>query len=190
MESKRCPDCDETKPLEGFSPWKKSKDGRYTYCRPCSAARTRASAARNREQNLAARRERRADPEYRRRELERDRQTRAANPELNRARIRRAHLRKYGLTVEEYDELLAQQGGCCAICRTDSTPDGRRFAIDHDHSCCPRERACGSCVRGLLCGKCNTAIGLLQEDPVLFSEAVRYLTATRKPRLRVVQEEQ
>jgi hypothetical protein len=74
--------------------------------------------------------------------------------------MRGRHLkRKYGLGPGEYEEVLEAQGGCCAICGTD-TPGGRgRFHVDHDHGCCPGEKACAECLRGLLCHRCNTDLG-------------------------------
>lgn len=51
----------------------------------------------------------------------------------------------YGLTPEQYDELLKRQGGKCAICR--ARPKSKRLAVDHDHGT-------GE-VRGLLCSRCN-----------------------------------
>lgn len=62
------------------------------------------------------------------------------------AAIHSAHIeRTYGLTAEEYDALLVQQGGRCAICR--SRPKSKRLAVDHNHKT-------GE-VRGLLCSRCN-----------------------------------
>lgn len=74
-------------------------------------------------------------------------------------------LRLYGLSSCDYDELLAKQGGACAICK--STPD-RPLVVDHCH-------ATGA-IRGLLCGRCNSAIGLLDDDPKRAASAVAYLT--------------
>jgi hypothetical protein len=51
----------------------------------------------------------------------------------------------YGLTAAEYDRLLAEQGGRCAICR--ARPKSKRLAVDHDHRT--------GAVRGLLCSRCN-----------------------------------
>jgi hypothetical protein len=71
---------------------------------------------------------------------------------------------KYGITYDEYDLLLEKQGGGCGICGS-KIPGGRgRFHIDHDHSCCPTEKTCGKCVRGLLCAHCNTKLGMLESD--------------------------
>lgn len=64
--------------------------------------------------------------------------------------------RRKGITRELYDDLLAEQGGVCGVCG--SPPKRVRLHVDHDHSCCPGPRACGKCVRGLLCVPCNTAI--------------------------------
>ena len=39
-----------------------------------------------------------------------------------------------------------------------------RLTVDHDHSCCPTNSSCEKCIRGILCHKCNTAAGLLDDD--------------------------
>jgi hypothetical protein len=76
------------------------------------------------------------------------------------------HLKKrYGLTLADYDALLAEQGGVCAICR--SPPTSIRLAVDHCH-------ATGT-VRGLLCTNCNQAIGKLNDSPELLRSAINYL---------------
>lgn len=81
---------------------------------------------------------------------------------------------KYGLTRVTYDAHLARQGGVCAVCETPPSGD-QPLRVDHDHECCDREGSCGKCVRGLLCDKCNLAIGLFGENPFALIEAVRYL---------------
>jgi hypothetical protein len=49
-------------------------------------------------------------------------------------------------------------------------------AIDHDHRCCPTSaKSCGQCVRGLLCGRCNAAAGLLKDSPDRAVSLARYL---------------
>jgi hypothetical protein len=72
--------------------------------------------------------------------------------------------RLYRLTLARYDEILAGQGGGCGICGTlTASYDGKAFAVDHDHRCCPARRlSCGYCVRGLLCGGCNGGLGLYE----------------------------
>ena len=98
---------------------------------------------------------------------------------------------KYGITYEDYLRMLEEQGGVCAICGTDK-PGGRgKFHIDHDHSCCPTEKTCGKCVRGLLCARCNTKLGVIEslwimkglaylQKWVILRRAERCLSITRK----------
>jgi hypothetical protein len=49
------------------------------------------------------------------------------------------------------------------------------LAVDHNHGCCPGEKSCGKCVRGLLCDNCNQAIGKFRDDPELLLKAAEYL---------------
>lgn len=95
----------------------------------------------------------------------------ARNPENVKAAARRNSrrhaLKRFGLTPEQYDSLVAAQGGCCCICRTDSPSKHGVFVVDHDH-------ATGA-VRGLLCVRCNTGIGMLGDDPEMLRRAMAYL---------------
>lgn len=86
--------------------------------------------------------------------------------------------KKYGIGADEYDALLKKQEGRCAICRTDQpggpTPTSS-FHVDHSHD--------DGRVRGLLCRACNTALGLLAEDPTRIS-ALLDLHRARRPHQR------
>jgi len=90
---------------------------------------------------------------------------------------RNYHLRRrYGITVEDYDRMFAEQGGVCAICR-----EAKAEHVDH----CHRTRR----VRGLLCFNCNGALGQFRDRPDLMVRAVAYLahhdgTLPRLPGLR------
>ena len=69
-------------------------------------------------------------------------------------------------STEWYEEKLKEQDGHCALC--DTKPNSRRLQVDHNHDCCPTSRGgnrktCGECTRGLLCEKCNTKIGYLEQ---------------------------
>lgn len=78
----------------------------------------------------------------------------AANPVAIAGYQRRTRLKnRYGLTEDDYDVLNEMQAGRCAICL--NVPDYRLF-VDHDH-------ATGK-VRGLLCSKCNGALGWLENN--------------------------
>lgn len=80
----------------------------------------------------------------------------------------------YGINAAQYAALLDAQEGGCAICGG-KNESGRAMAVDHDHACCPGNRACGRCVRGLLCSNCNMAIGLFKEDPERMTAAIAYI---------------
>lgn len=90
-------------------------------------------------------------------------------------------IHKYGITVEQHEAMLADQGGGCAICGG-PTKDGREFYVDHDHTCCSGERTCGNCVRGLLCGECNLGIGYLGDDAIRMERAIAYLRGANQAR--------
>ena len=70
---------------------------------------------------------------------------------------------KYGITLEDYQNLLKEQDNKCAICRRDEI----QFCIDHDH-------ITGK-TRGLLCHACNRAIGLLKENEQILINAINYV---------------
>jgi hypothetical protein len=90
------------------------------------------------------------------------------NPEVAAERIRRRNYKvAYGITVEEYDEMLVTQGGKCAICSADEPGGPGRWHVDHDHKT--------SKVRGLLCARCNRALGGFKDDPVILQSAIDYL---------------
>lgn len=77
--------------------------------------------------------------------------------------------RNYGITPERYSAAL-EQG--CEICG--SVVD--KLHVDHDHNCCgPRSRTCGECVRGLICGPCNRALGMFKDDVRSLESAIAYL---------------
>ena len=99
----------------------------------------------------------------------RKRERRAADPDKAKHVYRRDNLRrKFGITPHEYELLLNAQGGVCAICKRPS-PNGRRLAVDHNHNT--------GANRGLLCGACNMAIGLLELDPNWCDKAINYLSS-------------
>jgi Recombination endonuclease VII len=79
---------------------------------------------------------------------------------------RKAQLRRYGISLAEYDALLEKQGGACAICRKRSKG---RLCVDHCHVT--------GMVRGLLCNECNTALGYLKDDQASLVAALAYLGA-------------
>lgn len=83
-------------------------------------------------------------------------------------RSRRANLKHFfGITLEEYNEMLESQNGLCAICQRHHTEFKRNLAVDHDHHT--------GKIRGLLCGSCNSGLGKLQDDMDVLECAIVYL---------------
>lgn len=87
-------------------------------------------------------------------------------------KTRRSNLKQsYGITLEEYDAMLAAQGGVCGACGGVET--GRNaygvvsLAVDHDHET--------GKIRGLLCMKCNRALGLIGDSIEAAKNLLRYL---------------
>lgn len=78
-----------------------------------------------------------------------------------RQRLNTRYLRDFGITLEEYEVLLARQGGRCAICN--KKPGKRRLAVDHDHEVEELSEVRYS-VRGLLCRNCNEYLGHVGDD--------------------------
>lgn len=91
----------------------------------------------------------------------------------------------YGITRENFDAMLAAQGGGCAICGTTEPGGVGEWHVDHDHACCSTRRTCGNCNRGLLCGRCNIMLGYARDDTNLLASAIAYLRGTLVPPGRV-----
>ena len=76
----------------------------------------------------------------------------------------------YKITPEQYDSLLAAQGGGCAVCSATSN-----LCVDHDHACCAGPQTCGRCIRGILCRECNRAEGMVGGDPERLRNLANYI---------------
>jgi len=94
----------------------------------------------------------------------------------NKDRINEVRIKnKYDITPQQLDNLYAEQNDSCKICNTHKDENITHkgvLCIDHSHD--------NYEIRGLLCGKCNTAIGLLNDDPEILTKAVEYLKTKGK----------
>ena len=85
--------------------------------------------------------------------------------------------KRYNITLEKYFELFYLQNGLCAICGKPETTVYKnsclqsRLCIDHDHNT--------KKIRGLLCSKCNTALGHFKDDIEIIEKAILYLKKQR-----------
>ena len=150
LSMKVCGICKKEKPLEDYYFNGKNKDSLTVYCKPCIS-----------QYNKDNRKLRHQDPEVRAKEL------------LQKSENH--YKRRHNMTREGRDRYILEQGSICGICATDD-PGKRGWQLDHDHTCCPAEYSCSSCRRGILCVRCNTAIGLFDDNPEFIRKALDYLT--------------
>lgn len=99
-------------------------------------------------------------------QLERRRNDPEKYREMGRKSEHRRRLKRYGLTEEQYADLLLKQNNRCAICSTPIAA-GRHCHVDHDHST--------GKVRGVLCGHCNLMLGHAKDSTDVLLKAVEYL---------------
>lgn len=85
----------------------------------------------------------------------------------------------HGISLDDYERMLAAQGGVCANDGCGRSNAGREgdFIVDHDHQrgCHPDKGSCDTCRRDLLCHQCNVALGLLDDDQARLVGLVKYL---------------
>ena len=86
------------------------------------------------------------------------------NPE----KIKIASLKKYGITLDEYKDMLTIQFSGCTLCGKTIIENGKLLAVDHDHNT--------GKVRGLLCTNCNIMLGLAKDNLELLKKAIKYLS--------------
>lgn len=168
MTRKTCSKCKVEQPVEDFHHRASSKDGLYSYCKRCKSE--------------GDKRYRDAHPEMMR---ARDQRYRSANPDKHRKyqkTYRETHKptpaqqkkrwieRTYGLSIEAYIRMVVDQSNACLICQ-----ESTRLFVDHDH-------VTGE-IRGLLCVRCNTGLGMMRDSEGILLAAVTYL---RRAKLKAV----
>lgn len=172
-DEKWCRSCVTIKPRTAFGPQAATSDGLQVYCKACFASRYR--RRRDAEGLLSRPAEIPVDHKFCRscRQVlplsdwaRRQKSTDGYDSRCRScatARNRAYHIaRTYGMTVEEVDALVEAQGGACAICQVADA-----IHIDHDHTT--------GRVRGVLCFRCNAALGQFDEQPSYLLRAVSYL---------------
>jgi hypothetical protein len=119
-----------------------------------------------------------ADPVYRAKRIETAKAWHAANPERSAAMFKKSKSKacpikkrdyllrkKYGITFQDFVDILAEQNGACALCFKAPNPD-KQLHVDHCHDT--------GCVRGLLCHQCNWYLGKVDKDPSLLDRMKNY----------------
>lgn len=159
---KQCSKCLESKLLTEFNKRTISKDGLNPICRPCISILQSTPHIKNLRKEWA--------------KVNRDKllvQKRASRKKPHRVLVETDYrLRvKYGISLNDYDNMLKHQDNKCAICEQVETRERRgklqKLSVDHNHKT--------GKVRGILCDRCNLCIGQLEDNPQLFIKASNYL---------------
>ncbi len=159
-EGRLCRTCNSRKLDSDFGRDERSKDGLAWRCHACAKKTHKRWRDRNsdhvRDVARGVRRERYKN-----------------EPVKDRKILRTSRLKKFGLTYEDFERMLILQGYKCDICAKEITVDSDKHSyaksacVDHNHDT--------GKVRGLLCSRCNTGIGLLGDDARLLQIAADYL---------------
>ena len=141
---KQCRKCKEVKPLTDFHKNKSRKDGCNSQCKQC---------VRN----------------YQTENKSRFKQHYQDNKPRFALRARRNHLRReYGISLDDYQNLLKNQNGVCKICKRHENKNLQGgLSVDHCHKT--------GKVRGLLCRECNAGLGKFKDDIEIMQTAIEYL---------------
>ncbi len=176
---KTCRKCMKELPLEKFRKSPACKQGVVGACRKCEYAKKMENLAKDPEKlrkykgACSERYFARNTEEFRRKRSEKYREK--AVEILKKTRWY-ALMRKYGLTQEQYEDMVTSQEGKCAICkRVPSGASWDKLCVDHCHKT--------GKIRELLCQYCNAGIGSLQDDPEVLQAALNYLKMHRNTTL-------
>lgn len=146
--NKLCPKCKEILPKNAFNKSSR-RDGLQTYCRSCH--------------NKMQREKYNSDPSEKVKRQMRERKRNSINPLAKKdAELKRL----YGININTYLEMLKDQGDVCKICKQECKTK-YSLSVDHDHK--------SGKVRGLLCNRCNRAIGMFEDNSNLLRLAAQYI---------------
>jgi hypothetical protein len=172
METKLCFSCVEYKPTSCFHKAKKEKDGFQYHCIDCSK-KYHAKRYVDQKDKLQAQLKKYKEENKEKLEVA-SLLWKKNNPDKVKRYQRTANLRKnFGISMDEYEQMLIKQNNLCAICEKPETfvhhqtNKPARLAVDHCHKT--------NKVRKLLCKNCNTALGLFKDDLDVMGNAVQYL---------------
>lgn len=153
---KECTKCHRMLAMEDYRNKKRGMFGKNASCRKCEARQAR---------------EYRKDKQVKK-QLAQYSKEYSKRPIYKKVRLKTRLKAMYNMTYNEYEEMLKEQNGACAICGNDEIVFDRlgrpqRLSVDHDHKT--------GKVRGLLCVNCNRGISAFKENEKLFENAVKYL---------------
>ena len=155
---KTCTKCQQSKPFNDFHPRPSSKSGYQSWCKECK------NASRREKPHPPLVPGETKEDRLRRQKRESYARAKAKNPRLS---LERTLKKKYGLAIEDYDQMLIEQDNKCYVCSQPPTDKETRLAVDHCHTT--------GRVRKLLCNSCNSALGFVDDDVSRLSSLIAYL---------------
>ena len=167
-DPKRCIKCEEEKPLNEFGFHNRKKGQHRNMCKSCWFEWAKEYNASPRGRGFRKDwNEKNAEKIVAYKELYRnDPKKKEAAKVYHR---KRWLMQQFGITIKDYDKMVKDQDGKCAICgTTESRINCDNFAVDHDHET--------GKIRGLLCHNCNVGLGNFKDSHDLLNKAINYLT--------------
>ncbi len=171
INSKECSICFEIKSLESFGKHYACKDGRLGQCKNCKSEYGKQWRNKNKSTHVPKK------AEYYKNNQEIISRKKKIQRMTNLERFQENNLKfNFDMSLEQYKNISKSQDNVCAICRlpeTSKPQNGRtkNLAVDHCHKT--------GKIRGLLCGKCNKGIGLLQDNEEILMSAISYLKKSK-----------
>lgn len=177
--TKVCRKCGERRGIPNeFHVDKVKSDGFRGVCKQCEATRCRERYLSN------PKKVKEASNQYAKDHPDRIRKTKKKYRAKNHSRLRGYHLKKmYGITHSDFEEMSRAQGFLCALCHRPPSSNSksrqdRRLQVDHVHvdgftGLSPTEKR--KYIRGLLCGPCNRALGLIKDSISVLTRSVEYI---------------
>jgi hypothetical protein len=173
MKTKICTKCGIKKEISEFHKLKNGKFGVHSTCKSCRNQYMKDYQKENKEQIKKYMKEHRSERNHNKKIWDKEHLTeRRMYKEKNREKSKNQYLIKtYGITLEQYNQMLIEQNGVCAICGQKETRKSKynkyTLSVDHNHKT--------GKVRGLLCHGCNNCLGTLKDDIKIFQSAIEYL---------------
>ena len=169
MVKKKCTKCGDPKPLDQFNIDAGHRDGHRSECQACERTRRKTYRSKNKKQ-LA--KQHKTWRERSKKHLAAWQREYYKRPGTYRGQRNSQLQRKYGITIEQYERMNKTQRGRCGVCgkrETAVAPNGkpRGLSVDHCHST--------KIVRGLVCSRCNCALGMVDDDPAILQNLIAYL---------------
>lgn len=158
MSDKVCSKCRLILSKDQFVKDKTEKSGLTSHCKKCRNARQAIWREKNPDKIRAINDARKAD-----------RKKYYGCPK-RKLKYKEAQLREaFGISLSDYDKMLLDQNGKCAICDRSNTGNSKNkyFSVDHSHMT--------GKIRGLLCSSCNIGMGALKDDPLILRRAATYI---------------